>query len=249
MIRPLLPLVLLAAMLAGCGANPAGAPERNNRPTAPANAAPNPGMPQTLPAPRTGGGGVRPDVVTLALTWGNVRTLSGKYDHWEKNNSEIETAKTTFYFQKPGKYRYEVAQSSSSIKNGSTSVFDRNTRQITSKLAGLLSVVPIKGTLDDSRAKSVRGYTLDQTDYATLTEMLWAPAADVQIVSPPGAPMVYALQQPRRFPGIEALRFTLDPQNHLPVSFEMVAQGQVVYRLHVSNLVVNPSISADKFSL
>ena len=45
------------------------------------------------------------------------------------------------------------------------------------------------------------------------------------------------------------MRITLDPQRGLPVTFELVEKGQVVYRKRITGLVVNPSLGSDKFRL
>lgn len=184
-------------------------------------------------------------LMQLQRAWASVRTVSATYDLWEKASSATETANVKFYFKKPGQYRYEVSKHSSSIKNGSKSVFNSRTRQIESKLAGLLGLATIKGTLDDDRSKSVRKYTLDMTDYATQTELLLAPGAQVT----QRAPNVLELAQPAKYKGIQAMRVTLDPQRGLPVSFELLERGVVVYRKRITGLQVNPSLSSDKFSL
>jgi outer membrane lipoprotein-sorting protein/predicted small lipoprotein YifL len=196
---------------------------------------PQPGMPQT------GGQAVQ----QLQQAWGAVRTVSATYDLFEKGTKGTETANVKFYYRKPGDYRYEVSRHTSSIKNGSKSVFNTRTRQIESRLGGVASFLPIKGTLDDERSKSIRDYTLDQTDYATQTELFLAPGAQVS----QRAPGVLELARPLKYPGCETLRVTLDPQRGLPVSFELVERGQVVYRKRITGLVVNPSLGSDKFKL
>jgi outer membrane lipoprotein-sorting protein len=179
-----------------------------------------------------------------------VNTLSAKYDLRETKGSEVETAKVTFYYKKPGRYRYEVAQHSTSIKNGSTSTFDTRSRQITSRLGGIGGLVPLKGSLDDARSKSLRGWTLDQTDYGTQFEQFLVPGAMVTGGEVPGVGLVLELQRPARYNGgVDAMRATLDPQRLLPMMIEMTAGGQLVYKKRFSGLQVNPSISADKFNL
>ena len=109
----------------------------------------------------------------------------------------------------------------------------------------LLGVVPIKGTLDDERSKSIRGYTLDQTDYATQTELLLVPGAQIKALSP----TILELSRPAEYPGVEAMRVTLDPQKMLPVNFELIAGGVAVYRKKITNLNTSASVSSDKFKL
>lgn len=185
-----------------------------------------------------------PSLAALQQAWAQVRTLSANYDLMEKGTKGTETANVKFFLKKPGQYRYEVSKHSASIKNGSKSVFDTRTRQIESRLGGVASFLPIKGTLDDERSKSVRNYTLDQTDYVTQTELLLKPGAQVS----QRAPNVLELARPAKYPGVEAMRVTLDARN-LPSVFELVAGGQVVYRKRITGLQVNPTISADKFKL
>jgi outer membrane lipoprotein-sorting protein len=181
----------------------------------------------------------------LQQAWGQVRTLSATYDLYEKGTKGTESANVKFYFKKPGDYRYEVSKHTSSIKNGSTSVFNTRTRQIKSRLGGALSFVPISGTLDDERSKSTRDYTLDQTDYATQTELFLKPGAQVT----QRAPGVLELARPTMYPGVDTLRITLDAQRGLPTTFELVQGAQVVYRKRISGLVVNPSLASSKFTL
>ena len=253
MTAPVVAFLAVAAMLTGCGHETPGGADADDlcgpvTGTGPMMPGPNPagGVPG-MGGP--GGAPAGPVLQGLGQAWQAVTTLAAQYELRETKGSEVETAKVKFYFKKPGKYRYEVAQHTASIKNGSTSVFDIRSRQITSRLGGIASFVPIKGTLDDSRSKSVRGWTLDQTDYATQVEMFLAQGAAVT-QGPPGAGPTLELQRPARYNGsIELVRTTLDPQRMLPVSIEMLAGGQVVYKKRFSGIQVNPSVSSDKFSL
>lgn len=247
-----LAVVTTAALATGCGAHDAGAGADIDDLCAPATGSgpaipgPNPGV-GGPGAP--GGGAAGPVLQGLGQAWQAVNTLAAQYELNETKGGEVEKAKVKFYFKKPGKYRYEVASHTTSIKNGSTSVFDTRSRQITSRLGGVASFIPIKGTLDDARSKSVRGWTLDQTDYASQVEMFLAQGAQVT-QGPPGAGPTLDLARPARYNGsIELMRATLDPQRMLPVSIEMVAGGQVVYKKRFSGIQVNPSVSSDKFSL
>lgn len=248
---PLLALLAAATLMTGCGAETPGGSDLEEL------CAPTTGTGPTMPgpnplgggAPGAGGAAAGPVLQGLGQAWQGVTSFAAQYELRETKGSEVETAKVKFYFKKPGKYRYEVAQHTASIKNGSTSVFDIRSRQITSRLGGVASFIPIKGTLDDSRSKSVRGWTLDQTDYATQVEMFLAPGAAVT-QGPAGAGPTLDLARPARYNGsIELVRAVLDPQRMLPVSIEMMAGGQVVYKKRFSGIQVNPSISADKFSL
>ncbi|MEB3198823.1 MAG: hypothetical protein VKP62_16645 [Candidatus Sericytochromatia bacterium] len=249
-----------AWLLTGCGqhdASPTSPPRQSQLPIVPTA----PGMPGApgampgLPAPTTGMPGMSGPMPSQALSqlaqaWNSVSTLSARYDLRETKGSEVETAKVTFHFKKPGRYRYEVAQHSTSIKNGSNSVFDTKTRQITSRLGGVASLLPIKGGLDDTRSRSLRGWTLDQTDYATQIEMFLQPGAAVSAAGSPSTGFMLELQRPARYAGtVEAMRLTLDPQRGLPTMIEMVAGGQLVYRKKVSDIQINPTLSADKFSM
>jgi outer membrane lipoprotein-sorting protein len=244
MKRSLLTLITLGAMMAtGCGTKGPIDVEPTDYDDAPA--APLPGR-APVPAP----GAQVPGAPSQALAgmqraWAGVRTLSATYDLYEKGSKGVESANVKFYFKKPGDYRYEVSQHTSSIKNGSKSVFNTRTRKISSRLAGALSFVPINGTLDDERSKSTRDYTLDQTDYATQTELFLKPGAAVV----ERAPNVLELARPSMYPGVETLRVTLDPARALPTTFELVERGQVVYRKRITGLQLNPTIGSDKFSL
>lgn len=233
-------MILGAVLLAGCGSHPDTAPEtpKRERPTRQSPMPVQPGQPGVP-------GAQAQALVAMQQAWGAVRSLSADYDLWEKGTKGVETAKVKFYFKKPGSYRYEVAKHTASIKNGSTSVFDTRTRKITSKLGGALSLIPIKGTLDDERSKSTRNYTLDQTDYATQTELFFTPGAQVKQL----APTMLELANPTEYPGITALRVTLDPVKNLPINFELVERTTVVYRKKITNLQLNPSLGGDKFSL
>ena len=239
-------LALGALTSTGCGHGAdtqVEVPEDDTYTTPLPNRTAQPGMPGMPGAP--GAPGASQSLMQLQQTWASVRTLSATYDLWEKGSKGTETANVKFYWKKPGQYRYEVSKHSTSLKNGSRSVFNTRTRKIQSKLAGLLGVATISGTLDDERSKSVRDYTLDQTDYATQTELLFTPGAQVTQL----APNVLQLAQPAKYRGIEALRVTLDPVKRLPVTFELVERGVVVYRKRISGLQVNPSLGSDKFSL
>jgi outer membrane lipoprotein-sorting protein len=250
-----LAVIALATLATGCGASETGVDPEDLCPPASTGVTPGTGG---FPAPNPGGGAIPGGgapagaiLQGMGQAWQAVTTFSAKYELRETKGSEVETAKVSFMFKKPGKYRYEVAQHTESIKNGSTSVFDTRSRQITSRLGGVASFIPIKGTLDDARSKSVRGWTLDQTDYATQVEMFLAPGAAVtQGPAMAGSPPALDLARPARYNGsIELMRATLDPQRMLPVQIEMMAGGQVVYRKRFTSLQVNPSLSADKFSL
>lgn len=248
-LTPVLALLAATTLLAGCGKEtPNGAnlcePSNNSNQGSlipgPAVGGPGTGAPASGPAGQLLQG--------LGQAWSTCNTFSAKYQLKETKGGEVENAKVSFWLKKPSKYRYEVASHTASIKNGSTSVFDIRSRQITSRLGGVASFIPIKGTLDDSRSKSVRGWSLDMTDYASQVEMFLAPGA--QVTAGAGGAPILELTRPARYNGsIELMRATLDPQRMLPVSIEMIAGGQVVYKKSFSNLQVNPSIAADKFSL
>lgn len=252
---------VLLSILAGCGSSTqpeVPVPERSVV-TLPPNYAPGqPGYPGGTPGygfpqpgtPVVGGSQTQAILQATARAWSAVNTLSAKYELRETKGSEVETAKVTFFFKKPGRYRYEVLQHSTSIKNGSTSTFDTRSREITSRLGGIGGLVPLKGSLDDTRSKSLRGWTLDQTDYATQLEQFFIPGALVIGSEMPGVGLVLELQRPQRYNGsVQAMRATLDPQRMLPVALEMTANGQIVYKKRFSSLQVNPRISADKFNL
>ncbi|MEB3330424.1 MAG: hypothetical protein VKQ33_14460 [Candidatus Sericytochromatia bacterium] len=242
------------ALLTACGGEAALAPVRPGaNPTAPPVSQPI-GLPGGMPALQPGipgaSGPAAQVLQRLAQAWASVNTLGARYELRESRGGEVETASVTFYYKKPGRYRYEVAQHSRSIKNGSTSVFDTRSRQITSRLGGLGGLVPLKGTLTDARSKSLRGWTLDQTDYATQLEQLLAPGAAVAYAAGPGGVPMLQLARPARMAGtVEAMTVTLDPQRLLPTQVDMTAQGQLVYRKRFSALQVNPVIPADKFNL
>lgn len=253
-MKKLLSLALLGAtLLAGCGSTPTptaaggSAGGYANRPT---TGAPTYGQPANQP-PAGGqqpGAGQQPATQALAgmqRAWASARTLSATYELYEKGAKGTETATVTFYYKKATQYRYEVTKHSSSIKNGSTLVFDTKTRKTTARLGGVASFLPIHGTLSDDRSISVRGYSLDQTDYATQTELFFAPGARVS----QAGPLTLELAMPAKYPGCEVFRAVLDPQKMLPASFELVEKGQVVYRKRFTNLQLNPSLGSDKFSL
>lgn len=244
MSRYLTLLALVALVASGCGTTGTKASLDTSRPTLPTGPAmPLPGVP-TTGAPT---GDAAKLVQAFSAAWTNVRSLSGHYDFWEKNGSETEIAKVDVWFQKPGSYRIEVSDATEALKKGSKSVFNTKTRKISSRPGGALGFVKLDGTLDDARSKSVRGYTLDQTDYQTQAAFLLANAAQLKLAA--NKPYTLELANPSKYPGIEALRATLDPQKLLPVYVEMTERGQVVHTRKYTKLNVNPSISSDKFSL
>jgi outer membrane lipoprotein-sorting protein len=260
------PAVLLVALVAtGCGTssktNPAaagsdaagqGSTPGGTHPGGAASPGTTPGglpggfAPSVPGAPAAGAAAI---LTQMAAAWANCHSLSGHYDFWEKSGTETEIAKVDVWFQKPGRYRLEVSDATDSLKRGSRSVFDTQHRTISSRPGGPLSFVKIDGTLDDARSKSVRGYTLDQTDYASHINAMLAGGAQVHLVQGRGNGPTLELSNPSKFHGIDALRETLDPQKMLPTYFEMTEKGQVVHTRKFTSLNVNPSISSDKFSL
>ncbi|MEB3224081.1 MAG: hypothetical protein VKS61_18565 [Candidatus Sericytochromatia bacterium] len=209
-----------------------------------------PGLQPSVPGAPGAGGSAAQALQALQQAWSMVNTLSARYELRETKGSEVETATVTFYYKKPGRYRYEVAQHSSSIKNGSSSVFDTRSRQITSRLGGVGGLVPIKGTLTDARSKSLRGWTLDQTDYASQVEQFLAPGAAVAFAQGAGGVPMLQLTRPARMANtVDTITMTLDPQRLLPTLIDMTAQGQLVYRKRFSALQVNPTIASDKLNL
>ena len=200
-----------------------------------------------LPGPNAGTVGGAADMVGLvARQWATVRTFKAHYESWEKGG-EVESSTVDFWLKRPGQYRYEVSKSSVGIKNGSKSVFDTRTRRISSKPGGALSLITLSGTLDDSRSKSARGYTLDQSDYGSLVEMLTAPQASVTAV--PGRLNVVVVARPSKLRDIEAMRVTLDGERGFLTGVEMLVSNQVVMRKAFSLHAVNPSIDAKRFEL
>lgn len=234
---------LLLTFLVGCGTAPT-APSTPRQPRQPAY--PTQPMPQQ-PQPTNAG----PVLMRLQQSWSQVRTLSAHLDFWQQKGSERETAKLTCYYRKPGRYRYEVSKASNVIKNGSTVVFDTNQDQITARLGSVLSIIPIRSTMEDARSKSVRGHRLDQGDYATLVEAFLANGNRVQLLSNPNAPgpIAIGLANPPNVPLTDFLVLTLDPQSMLPTKIQHMAQGQVVGQTVISQYQINPSIGEDKFKL
>ncbi|MDB5096878.1 MAG: hypothetical protein JWM80_1299 [Cyanobacteria bacterium RYN_339] len=244
----LLPFIALVALVAtGCGSsgNHASLDTGSDGGTTPS-------LPTgpTIPQPNVPGGPAAGNAAQLVqafqAAWGGVKSLSGHYDFWEKNGSETEIAKVDVWFQKPGSYRLEVSDATEAIKKGSKSVFSTRTRKISSRPGGALSFVKLDGTLDDARSKSVRGYTLDQTDYATQVGVLLANPAALKLAT--GKANTLELAKPAKYPGIDAMRVTLDARN-LPVYFEMTERGQVIHTRKFTKLNLNPTISSDKFTL
>ena len=244
-----LAVTLLAS---GCGSSGNKATLDTNGDNSPPS---NPSIPGGPPIPQPGvpgapgqpAGSAAQLAQAFQTAWGNVRTLSGHYDFWEKKGSEIEIAKVDVWFQKPGSYRLEVSDATEALKRGSKSVYNTHNRKISSRPGGALSFVKIDGTLDDARSKSVRGYALDQTDYQTHVNMMLANPAALHLV--PNRPLTLELSNPPKFPGVDALRVTLDAQKMIPVYFEMSERGQVIHTRKMTKLNVNPTISSDKFSL
>jgi outer membrane lipoprotein-sorting protein len=245
----LIPFIALVALVAsGCGQSGSHATLDTGSggrtlPTGPS--IPGPSVPAGPAGPAAGNAAQL--VQGFQAAWANVKTLSGHYDSWEKNAGEIETNKVEFWFQKPGNYRLEVSDATEALKRGSKSVFSTRTRKISSRPGGALSFVKLDGTLDDARSKSVRGYTLDQTDYQTQTNLLLANPAALKLV--PNRPNTLELANPSKFPGVDALRATLDPQKLVPIYFELSEHGQLCATRKFTRLNVNPAISSDKFTL
>lgn len=228
----------MSLTLAGCGHTPADA----TAPVADRFSAAAPSVAPVLP------GSALPSVVRLAQAWSGVKTLSGHYELWEKDGSSTETVMADMWYEQPGRYRLNVSEATDALKRGSQSVFDTRTRQISSRPGGALSFVKLDGTLDDARTKSIRGYMLDQTDYATQMNLLLSNAARLREVPSRAAGITLELANPG-LAGIDALRALIDPQKGLPMYVEMASHGQVVHTRKFTTLNVNPAIPTGKFVL
>lgn len=111
--------------------------------------------------------------------------------------------------------------------------------------AGLLSAITVDLQQDDERLKSVRGYTLKETDIPGLMGQMGDPANQLAGPTQTADGAVVRVTGPHLLKGVVAMTGTFDPVTMLPRKVEMTDGHQVVLRFVISNMRAQSSISLE----
>lgn len=109
--------------------------------------------------------------------------------------------------------------------------------------AGLLGAITVDLPQDDDRLKSVRGYTLEDTDFPAFFTQFGDPANHLAAPSVTGEGLQLTVTGPRLLKGVASMTGTFDPNTLMPRKIEMSDGKQVVLRFVVTNFHAVPSIS------
>ena len=156
-----------------------------------------------------------------------------------------------YAFERPNKASCTILNSSDPKTVGTKCVW-MGGKQMTvhTKFIGFWVTLPID--VQDSRAKDLRGFFMDETSIPRTMQALLDPRNQTQFL---GTQMLdgaecamLGIVSPSSLRGIKREVFAVDTRRFVPVQREMYdASNRVVFRILMTNIRVNPSLPPDTF--
>lgn len=240
--------LMLVATIAGCGADPAGAGKARqlqNRRAPNQRAVPNPMQPRMLPGQVPGqmgqpGGDVRQLLAAVGQAQAQVKGFSATVDTFDKGAGGTGTQTLKVAFKKPSTLKIDVVKDSGGGE-GSQALWTGG---------GNLDVKPkfppmkVSLSVSDKRLVSKNGWTIKETEVNATLKVLLDPASQVKVIGqqPMNGKMltmveVRSQQSPK---GATHEVIGIDPQVNLP-TFRSIYKGQqLIYKLEIKSMSLNP---------
>lgn len=234
-MHKLVPLALLvtALALAACGTNPAGAkwkrpasPEPEPTATAPVAPSPAPGVPGS------------PGAELIERSYAAFQAMPGyetEMHYMQKKGAEKAEGVYGIAGKQPRKLKILIKTG----KNTGTKLYWEGGEKLKVRPSGFLSAVTLDLPITDSRFRSVRGYTLDQTDIVSMFTMLRDPQNRAELT----APGVVTVTGPKLMKGCVKMVTTFNTATQLPQRVELSDSREVVFRMELKNFRASRNVS------
>lgn len=120
-------------------------------------------------------------------------------------------------------------------KNEGTKILFTGGKTARVRAAGILSAVALDLAVDSDRLKSVRGYTLAETDMKATMDMLGDPRHKSRVISQAPDGITMEVSGGPLLAGCVVMTAKVDPRTQLPMLIELRDSKEVVYHLEMKN--------------
>ena len=120
-------------------------------------------------------------------------------------------------------------------KNQGTKIVFTGGKTARVRASGLLSAVALDLAVDSDRLKSVRGYTLAETDMKATMDMLGDPRHQARVLAKDATSVTMEVHGGPLLQGCVGMTAKIDPRTSLPMLIELRDTKEVVYRLEMNN--------------
>lgn len=233
-------LAALTALVAACGEHPGSteAPSAVSKPRA-ASPAPAQQQPTTPASADPAQAAARELLAKATATFENSPAYTTKMDFYQKMGSKTVSGRYDIAGKSPRTMRIVVEKGTGE----GTKILWKGGATATVRPTGLLSAITVDLAQDDERLKSIRGYTLEQTDIKALFDELSDPANTVAGPQQTSDGLVVHCTGPHLLSGVASVDGVFDPQTLLPRKIQMFDSKEVVLRFAISNMQLKSSVS------
>lgn len=231
-IRPIA-LLVMALALAACGTSPTGA--KWTRPTKPEPTATAPADPAPPPSPGAPAGSAAELIERGYASFSAMSGYETEMHYMQKKGAKTSTGIYLIAGKQPRKVRIIIKEGNSQ----GTKLLWEGGDKIKVRPTGFLSAVTVDLPLTDDRFKSVRGYTLNQSDVVAMFTMMRDPANKAELS---GAGFV-TLTGPKLMPGTIKMVVNFDATSNLPYKVEASDSKEPVFRMELKNFRSNKNVS------
>lgn len=220
----------------GCGTTPT-TPRRS---ASASPATPAPGLPApSLPTPDD------PQArAVIQQTVAAVKALPGftlDMPWMQKQGAKVARGRYTVAGKTPRTTRIEIVEGN----NVGTRVLYTGGTTARVRAGGLLGAIPLSLPITDDRLKSLRGYTIKETDLTGLMAQLGHPAHRARLLPGPAARPRVEVSGGPLLPGCVRVIAELDAQTHLPLLFQAFDARECVFSMEFRTMRVRPDVSTD----
>lgn len=232
-MHKLTPSLLLVATLAlaACGTSPSGA--KWTRPARPEPSATAPVTPAPPPAPGSGMGSELVEKAFAAFT--AMPGFETEMRYMQKKGAETSQGTYEIAGKQPRKLKISIKVG----KSQGTKLYWDGGSKVKVRPTGFLSAVTVDLPLTDARFKSVRGYTLKDTDIVAMFTMMRDPANRVELAGPG----MITVTGPNLMKGCVKMVTRFDTRTLLPYKVECSDAREVVFRIELKNMRANKNVS------
>lgn len=248
--KSLLSLALMAMVVTGCGANPAGkVVDRGGRL-----------KDLNLNQPQPGANTPQQDQQRLVqlmqlVAQAHARNTSVACDlvaFFRKDNGTTTSMKTKYRFQKPKQTSMEILEASEGGTVGTKLVWNGGSDvAVKTKLVGFWLKTSLSVT--DDRIKDSRGYRINETSLDQLYATLLHQSAQYQLLSEgnlKGRPVaIIRVDSPMKLRGVTHEVFGIYVDTFTPAFRELYGGDTLLMRLQIDNARLNPQMESNAFNL
>ena len=248
--KSLLSLALMALLMTGCGANPAGKVVDRGGKLKDLNLnQPQPGAQNPQQDPN------RVMQLMQLVSQAHARNSSVACDltaFFRRDDGTTTSMKTKYRFQKPKQTSMEILEASDGGTVGTKLVWNGGSDvAVKTKLFGFWLKTSV--SLSDDRIKDSRGYRIDETSLDQLYATLLHPQAQHQLLSEgnfKNRPVaVVRLDSPKKLRGVSHEVFGIYVDTFTPAFRELYNGNTLLMRLQIDNARLNPQMESNAFNL